>query len=133
MTERLLNKGKTQLLINLTFNLNLFKSFRLVPGAGLEPARLSPGDFKSPVSTIPPSGHKHILYLVQKVGLEPTRLSTLASKTSTYYQFRHFCILFITYTTIWCPKSDSNRHSIRKEILSLPRLPFHHSGINSIF
>jgi hypothetical protein len=29
---------------------------RLVPKAGLEPARLAAGDFESPASTIPPLG-----------------------------------------------------------------------------
>ena len=30
---------------------------RVVPKAGLEPARLAAGDFESPASTIPPLGH----------------------------------------------------------------------------
>ena len=28
---------------------------------------------------------------------------------------------------LWCPRSDSNRHSSRKRILSPPRLPFRHA------
>jgi hypothetical protein len=30
---------------------------KVVPKAGLEPARLAAGDFESPASTIPPLGH----------------------------------------------------------------------------
>ena len=28
----------------------------------------------------------------------------------------------------WCPRPDLNQHALRQQILSLPRLPFHHWG-----
>jgi hypothetical protein len=54
----------------------------MVPEAGVEPAHLSAGDFKSPVSTYSTiRAMDNYNKMVPKVGLEPTRLSTLASKT----------------------------------------------------
>ena len=51
---------------------NLRAVHQLVRAAGLEPARLKPGDFKSPVSTIPPRPRGwttcHKLYLRVRVG-----------------------------------------------------------------
>lgn len=68
--------------------------FNMVPEAGLEPARLSSGDFKSPVSTISPPGqilHKFlmsndsftILPNVLPVGSQATSL-TCVTHSSTY-------------------------------------------------
>ncbi len=52
------------MLRNITVSHNIAKSaaghslsLDLVPEAGVEPAHLSAGDFKSPVSTISPPGH----------------------------------------------------------------------------
>lgn len=50
-------------------------SFGLVPGAGLEPARVSPGDFKSPAFTISPPGLVEIMN-------HPSRVSQLGVESS---------------------------------------------------
>ena len=41
---------------------------KVVPKAGLEPARLAAGDFESPASTIPPLGHVGRCSLQKRVG-----------------------------------------------------------------
>lgn len=41
---------------------------KVVPKAGLEPARLAAGDFESPASTIPPLGHAEAFSL--RTGME---------------------------------------------------------------
>ena len=49
----------------------------LVPGAGLEPACLSTGDFKSPVYTISPPGQLTNLAYPQGLEPRPTVLETV--------------------------------------------------------
>ena len=57
----------------------------LVPQAGLEPARLSPGDFKSPMSTDFITGAR-LDKLVQPTRMMDTRLKLLVYfKPSAYY------------------------------------------------
>ena len=59
-------------------------SFNMVPGAGLEPACLSTGDFKSPVYTISPPGH--ILYHI-KVHSQDSNLPTLPIGNAMFHPY----------------------------------------------
>ncbi len=66
----------------------------MVPGVGLEPTRgfNTSGDFKSPVSTIPPSRLVVIINLEARAGIAPAHGSFADSSVSTsppgrYYRY----------------------------------------------
>ncbi|KKR12854.1 MAG: hypothetical protein UT41_C0001G0398 [Candidatus Wolfebacteria bacterium GW2011_GWC2_39_22] len=63
----------------------IWRLFELVPRAGLEPARLLRSeDFKSSVSTIPPSGQYEFSLSEARVGIEPTYKSFADSCLTTW-------------------------------------------------
>ena len=112
----------------------------MVPQERLELSRLATLASKTSVSTIPPPGQKN-LHLIFKERLtnflvcvyynivvaccQP--LSGTAYRNRTHIQeVEALCIIHYT-KAVWCERRDSNPYTLRRQILSLLCIPFHHS------
>ena len=110
--------------INQTFP-HTEKLTYLVPEAGIEPARLSAGDFESPASTNSATRARVLFFsllfffcLVCVVGFEPTVSRVRGEWINQIFLHTVYFLLTFTY---WSVRSDSNRQSLISKTSGLTR------------